>query len=38
MMANKNMQNIAKDCTIHRETRGTEKPSDHVPVEMIIEI
>ena len=38
MMANKNMQNIATDCTIHRETRGTEKPSDHVPVEMIIEI
>ncbi|MDA7845315.1 exodeoxyribonuclease III [Rickettsiales bacterium] len=38
MLANKHAIDRMQDCVIHRETRGKEKPSDHVPVEVVINL
>ncbi len=36
MMSNDKLLQITKNCFIHKDVRGTEKPSDHVPVEIIL--
>ncbi len=38
LMVNDKLSKISLDCVIHKEIRGAIKPSDHVPVEAIINV